>query len=570
MKKKLLAIAGLAVLVLAQAVVAWNARLRWRGGTAETDPAVKIRLLRRAAAVFPWNGDVSFELGRAYFGRGVEALGDPAARDRWFGLAVAAFQRSLRLDPGSSAAHFELAQTLLYMDYLGLPAPLGYLDEYRRAAELTGHNSRTHYDVGKVLLGRWDGLSPADKDFVAGLLKGALAGKGEDRLADFLEAWSLAGRDQALIDRVLPEDATSLRTYADFLGERGLDLRSRWSALARAEALDVARARAELEQARRDADAFRTADASDRSAAALKALGSVRFYQDLAGREIFAPKEYRDVLTGARRQLAMDRIEETRSLADADGTIAAYLAVEDDFAALGAFETFIKERGLLDGPGTDSPFKDLQVLAFRMGLDFKLNRYRDIARVGSLLQSSSLVIAPSGRPSYAAVLRLIGEANLKLDNVYEAERYYQMAQAAAPDDLAVLLGLERCYGRLNDEARAAEVRRAVARLTSPAVTPLGGKTVAKGSSETISLVTVGGPRTVRVEVSQATPERPPLVTVLADGRVAWEGIGDTGSIEFTADPGPGGLALEIFAVSGPVRLERLTLAGRPAVPSRSN
>jgi hypothetical protein len=561
-KKKILAIAGLAVLVLAQAVVAWNARLRWRGGTAETDPAVKIRLLRRAEAVFPWNGQVSFELGRAYFSRGVEALGDPAARDRWFELSVAAFLRSLRLDPASSAAHFELAQTLLYMSYLGLPAPLGPVDEYRRAAELTGHNSQTRYDVGKVLLGRWDGLSAAEKDFVAGLLKGALAGKGEERLADFLEAWNLAGRDQTLIDRVLPEDAPSLRTYADFLGERGLSLEARWSALARAEALEVARAKGELEQARRDADAFRTADASARCADALKALDPVRFYQNLAGRELFTPKDYKDVLTGARRLLAMERIEETRSLADADGTIAAFLALEDDFTALGEFETFIKERGLLDESRTDSPFKDLQVLAFRMGLDLKLNRYRDIARVGSLLQSSSLIIAPSGRPSYAAILRLIGEANLKLDNVYEAERYYRMAQAAAPDDLGVLLGLERCYGRLNDEARAAEVRQAVARLISPAVIDLGGKVLAKGASEPVTLTTVGGPRTFRLDVAPATPGRPPLITVLAGGRVAWEGIGDTGSVEFVADPGPGRFSLEVIAVSGPIRLDRLTVAAR--------
>ncbi len=339
------------------------------------------------------------------------------------------------------------------MSYLGLPVPLGYFEEYKRAAELTGHSSRIHYDAGKVLLGRWDGLAAEEKDFAAGLLKGALAGKGEERLADFLEAWNLAGRDEALIDRVLPDDAASLRTYARFLGERALSLEARRSALARAEAMDVARARTELDQARRDAESFRTADSSARCAAALEALGAVRFYQTLVGRDLFDPKEHKALLTAARRLLAMNRIEETRSLADGDGVIAAYLALEDDFTALGEFETFIKERGLAVEAGTDSPFKDLHILAFRMAVDFKLNRYRDIARVGSLLSSSSLVIAPSGRPSYAAILRLIGEANLKLDSLYEAERYYRMALEVAPDDLDVLLGLERCYGRLSDEAQ---------------------------------------------------------------------------------------------------------------------
>jgi hypothetical protein len=560
LKKKTLSIAGLAVLVLAQAVVAWNARLCWRAGAVETDPAARIRLLDRAAAAFPWNAQVFFELGRAHFSRGAEALNDPGSRDRSFGLAVADFLRSLRLDPGSSAAHFELGQTLLYMTYLGLPAPYGYFEEYKRAAELTGHNSRIHYEVGKVLLGRWDRLSLQEKDFVAGLLKGALAGKGEERLTDFLEAWNLAGRDPELIDRVLPDDAASLRIYARYLGERALSLEARQSALSRAEALDVAKARTELTQARREAEHFRIADSSARAAAALAALEGVRFYQDLTGRRLFDPRDYRSIRTGARRLLAMNRIEETRSLADGDGLIAAYLADEEDPAALSEFETFLKERGLDAGTGADSPFKDLHVLLLRTSLDFKLNRYRDIARVGDLLSSSSLVIAPSGRPLYAAILRLVGESDLKLDSVYDAERFYRMAQQAEPDDLAVLLGLERCYGRLNDEARAAEVRKAIGRLTSPPRTELGGRVVPKGEKFEASFVTAGGPLSVRLEMGQADPGRPPVVSVFAGGRVVWEGNGDTGLVTFDMDPAPGAFSLEIAAVSDAVRLDRIRLA----------
>jgi hypothetical protein len=564
LKTKTLSIAGLAVLLLAQAVVAWNARLCWRARAVETDPEAKIRLLGRAAAAFPWNAEVSFELGRAYFSRAAEALGDPGTRDRSFELAVAAFLRSLRLDPGSSAAHFELAQTLLYTHYLGLPAPIGYFEEYRRAAELTGHNSRVHYEVGKVLLGRWTGLSAPEKDFVAGLLKGALDGKGEERLADFFEAWNVAGRDPEIIDRVLPGDAVSLRAYARFLGERALSLEARQSALARAEAMDVARARTELEQARREADRFRTADSSARAAAALAALDSVRFYQGLTGQRLFDPLDYKAIRTGARRLLAMNRIEETRSLEDKDGLVAAYLADEDDPAALAEFETFLKERGLGAGDDTGSPFKDLRVLLLRTSLDFKLNRYRDIARVGDMLSSSSLVIAPSGRPLYAAILRLVGDSDLKLDSVYDAERSYRLAQEAEPDDLDILLGLERCYGRLNDDARAAEVRKAIGRLTSPPLTDLGGRIVPKGETFEGTFVTAGGPLRVRLETRPADAGRPPLVSVFVAGRVVWEGIRDTGPLGFDIDPGPGSFSLEVAAVSDGIRLDRIGLAPAPA------
>jgi tetratricopeptide (TPR) repeat protein len=563
--KKILSIAGLAVLVLLQAAVAWNARLYWRAKDAAAGAEAKARLLARAEAVFPWNAAVPFELGKIDFERATEALGDPVARDALFRRSVRSYLRSLRLDPASPAVHFELAQALLYMSYLGLPEPVGHFEEYRRAAELTGHNSQIHYDVGKVLLGRWETLAAGEKDFAVGILKRSLAAKSEDRLPDLLETWSLSSRELSVIEAVLPADAGSLRTYARFLGERGLSLEARRSALARAEALEVARAKSELDRGRREAEFFRTAASSEHCAAALASLRSVKFYQTLAGLELFDPKEYAETLKGVRRLLAMNRIEETRSLADPDGSIAAYLALEDDFTALGEFETFIKERGLLAGDEPGSPFRDLETLVFKTKLDFALNRYRDIARVGALLTGSSLVIAPSGRPSYVRILRLIAESNLKLDNVYEAERYYRMALDAAPDDLDVLLGLERCYSRLNDEAGAAAVRRALGRLTSPAEIDLGGRLLRRGETFAVELVTAGGPRTVRLDFAPVQPGGRPLVGICLDGRIVWEQNGDTGSDEFPASLQPGRSALEITAVDRDVSLVRLRL-GTPAVP----
>ncbi len=344
--KKILSIAGLAVLVLLQAAVAWNARLYWRAKDAAAGAEAKARLLARAEAVFPWNAAVPFELGKIDFERATEALGDPAARDALFRRSVGSYLRSLRLDPASPAAHFELAQALLYMSYLGLPEPVGHFEEYRRAAELTGHNSQIHYDVGKVLLGRWETLAAGEKDFAIGILKRSLAGKSEDRLPDLLETWSLSSRELSVIEAVLPDDAGSLRTYARFLGERGLSLEARRSALARAEALEVARAKSELDRGRREAEFFRTAVSSEHCAAALASLRSVKFYQTLAGLELFDPKDYAETLKGVRRLLAMNRIEETRSLADPDGTIAAYLA------ARGRFHGPRRVRNVHQGAGT--------------------------------------------------------------------------------------------------------------------------------------------------------------------------------------------------------------------------
>jgi len=559
LKKKILLLFGLVVLVVFQAAIAWNARLYWNAKAPAVGPEEKIHLLLRADAAYAWNDLVSFELGKAYFERGAEALGKPAERDALFSQAVGSFLRSLRLNPGSPEVHFHFAQTLLYMNFLSLPAPVLYFEEYKKAAELTGHNSQIYFEVGKVLLARWETLSAAEKDFTLDILRKMLSGKDEERLLELLEIWNLEVRDYSLVDRILPEDSALLHAYARFLGEKSLALEVRQAALAKAEHLDFLRAKNELDLGRREAEVFRNVEASAHYASSLEALGAIKFYQALAGRELFDPREYAEVRKLARRLLAMNRIEETRSLADADGTIAAYLALEDQFTALGEFEAFIKERGFFgEGPTSASSAKDLQTLAFRMELDFRQNRYRDIVRVGDLLASSSLVIAPSGRPSYVRVLRLIGESYLKLDYVYEAEKYFRMALEIEPENMGVLLGVERCYDRLNDEGKAAKARRMIDRLVSPMTIDLGGRLLRKGESFEEALVADGRPRKVSLEFAPAASGSRPLVTVFFNGRVVWEGTADAGLASFSATPRPGANSLEITAVSNSVALAGIT------------
>jgi tetratricopeptide (TPR) repeat protein len=562
----MLSLAGLAALVALQAAIAWNAHLYWKAKAISGDPAERARMLVRANAVYPWNDLVHFELGKACFERGAEALGDPPARDALFARAVDAFLRALRLNPGEPAVHFHLAQTLLYMDYLSLPAPLAYFDEYKRAAELTGHSSQIYFEAGKVLLSHWDGLAAGEKDFTLDILRKALAGKAEERLLDLLETWNLHVRDYGLVERILPENAAALRTYARFLGERALSLEVRHAALAKAERLDFLRAKNEVELGLREAESASAAEASAHYASALEALGAVRFYQAFTGRELIDPGEFAEVHKNARRLLAMNRIEGTRSLADPDGAIAAYLAIEDRFTVLGEFESFIKERGLLgESVSAAAPVKDLETLAFKLTLDFKQSRYRDIVRTGDLLASSSLVISPSGRPSYVRVLSLIGESYLKLDYVYEAEKFFRMALAADPGHLDSLLGLERCYGRLNDEAGAAEVRASIALLISPRATDLGGRTVRKGGSFEQVLTSDGRVGTVRLEFAPAAAAAGRgLVSVFFNGHVGWEGYPSSGPAEFRVMPLPGRNSLEITAAGDDIGLARIILEIPPA------
>jgi tetratricopeptide (TPR) repeat protein len=564
--RKILLVSGLAVLTVLQAAVAWNARLFWKGKAVVNEPEAKTRILLRANAVYPWNAASYFELGKVYFERGAEALGDPAVRDRYFDLSVEAFLRSLRLNPASPEAHFHLAQTLLYMSYMSLPAPLGYFEEYLKAAALTGHSSQIYFEVGKVMLSRWETLSPGEKDFAADILKKTLAGKDQDRLLDLLEIWSLDCRDHALLERILPDDGPSLRACARFLGERSTSLEARQLALARAEKLDFLRAKSQLDKGRQAAEALRATAAKVHYEDAVWVLRSIKFYQDLVGRELFDPKEFDQVRKTARRLQAMNGIERTRSIADKDGVIAAYFALEDDPTALGEFEDFVRGKGLLgEGSTAVSSFRELPTLAFRLALDFRRKRYEDIVGAGDLLASSPLTIPPSHRAFYVRILGLIGESDLELHDVPDAEKHFRMALELEPENLDILLGLERCDERLNAGAKPDEIRQAIDRLTTPATIDLGGRTLEKGESFKVDLVTDGRPRTLRLGFTPAVPGGHPLVSIFMNGRVAWENNGDTGSAAFVVSPLTGVNSLEITAVGGAINLVGITqdiFAGR--------
>ena len=193
-----------------------------------------------------------------------------------------------------------------------------------------------------------------------------------------------------------------------------------------------------------------------------------------------------------------------------------------------------------------------------MALDFQQNRYRDIVRIGDLLASSSLVISPSGKTSYVRVLGLIGESYLKLDYVYESEKYFRMALEIEPENLGVLLGIERCYDRLNDEDKAAEARHTIDRLVTPGTIDLGGRLLRKGESFEEVLVTDGRPRKISLEFAPAAAGSRPLVAVFFNGRVVWEGTADSGSASFPASPRLGGNSLKIAAVSDSVALVGIT------------
>jgi hypothetical protein len=564
--KKAVLILALAALAVVQSAVYWNVHLLYRAKDGAAGAQDKAGVLERAARIYPWNDDVEFELGKAAFERAAESLGTPPGRDAALGASVRHFSRALTLNPGSAAGHVHLAQSLQYMSYLGLPVPVGYFDEYKKAASLTGHNSQVYAEVGKVLLAGWESLRLEEKSFALEILKKTLAGKNETRLLEILEIWNLHGRDYAAIEQALPEDPGILRAYAGFLGDKGLSLDVRQRALARAEFLDFSDARNELDQGQRKFEYLETEEAAARGSSCLKRLGSIVFYQDLIREELISPQEYAQVRKAAYLLLAKTQIDQTRTLADPDGFLAAYFALEDQPLSVGEFEKFLTERGLLgDRPDASSRPPDLRVLALELELDFKQNRYRDITRTGEMLEKSPLIIPEAGRVFYARILGLVGDSYMKLDYLYEAEKSYSKALSAGRDGLDDLFRLERCYARLNDETKLAGIRRRIGALLTPPATALGRRPLEKGRPIELPLFCAGQPLTLTVTFENPAPGSRPLFRALFNGRVVHEGYAEGEALTIPVRPAPGANTLVLESASGPVTL--IKLEHRPAVGS---
>ena len=555
--RKVLAAAALALLAIAAFCSYMNVHLYYRAKALTEDPGGRIRLLEKADRFFPWNHLVSFELGKAYFERGIEDIGDVARRDADLKRSFSSFERSLRFDPGDLQTHFQFAQSLLYMKYLSLPAPVSYFEELKKAALLTGHNSQVFFEVGKVLLTRWTELSPAERVFTRDILKKMLAQKDMNKLAAILQVWDINSRDYALMDSILPDDAEALRLFAGFLGEKALSLEARHTALARAEKLEYAAAGREAEAGQRALDAFQTTEALKRFAACLKILGNIRFYQTLAGQTLIDPVEYADLRRSTYLNVVKSRIEETRSLAAAEADLDTYLALEDRTSAIGDLETFLKERNVLPTEPILNA-KDLKPLVLQLRLSFRQNRYREITGFGASLEQGLIFVPEAMKADLLETYEIIGDSFQKLDYIYESERFYDKAVAGGKRDLALFLKVRKGYERLNDEAGLKRADEAIQAVLSPPDQVMGAVPVPKGTERVFPLVLGGGRVALELVFGASEGGAEPLASLEFNGRVIWEGFAGAAGRTVEAEAVTGGNELVVGAVSAQVTLIRLT------------
>ncbi|MCJ7612261.1 MAG: hypothetical protein MUP19_08360, partial [Candidatus Aminicenantes bacterium] len=235
-------IAGLILAAAVCVVIYAGLHLTFKARTPDLDTEAKLRVLRSAGKLFPWNEASFEEEAVTLLGRATENIAELDQAQKDIRRAYTSLRRALKLNPGSAAAHFYYAETLDLMRYLGIAGGESPFQEYEKAARLAGPDRNLIRDIGIILFGRWAALSAEERNYTQDLLKKSLQPGDETRFQKVIHVWDLGIRDDDVMQKIIPESPPLLRMYAQFLADKNLSLEARHRTLARTERLDYEQA----------------------------------------------------------------------------------------------------------------------------------------------------------------------------------------------------------------------------------------------------------------------------------------------------------------------------------------
>jgi len=521
--KRLLLLVAIAAVAVVNVLIYWNMHLYYRAEEKIEDLEQKIKILESANVLYPSNDRVYHELGKSYFDLGLQNLQDENLGKSYLQESIQHFNRSLRINPASYFGHFNLAQSLLYMSYLSSDFEDNPYEEYKKAALLAGHNSQIYYEVGKIFLSLWPKLREEDRDFTRETLMKILERKDPQKVQAIMHIWEMNVSDYKVMDEMLPEDASIYRMYAQFLGEKSLSSEERQRYLAKAERLEFERAKDEYISGERDFQYYRLKEASRNFLSSLRRLERIDFYQNLVGQEWMNTEEFLELKKSVYLSLAKCYLEEEQEVKQAEAYLLSYLALEDEVAEIGELDSFLRSRGHIKERFGDR-FDDLGNLFFQTLLYFKQNRYRDIMKLGRLLEQSFVVVPEGEKDEYLKVLQLVGDSYQKMDYMYDAGDFYRKALEIDPDNLEILLRIRQNYDRLNEEEKIQEIDKKMKNLLSPGKIELKKREMSKGQRFSQKIILDGSEVNLNLSMNWEEKEisPAPLIAVFFNGRVVWE------------------------------------------------
>lgn len=520
--KRSILLVALAAFGIVNIFVYLNMHLCNRAREKIDNPEKKIGKLKSANLFYPSNDSVFYELGKSYFDLGMMNLQDKELSSEYFQKSIRHFSRSLEINPASYFCHFNLAQSLLYMSYLSPAFESNCYEEYKKAALLAGHNSQIYYEVGKIFLSLWSKLTEEDRSFTRETLKTILERKDRQMINAVMHIWEMNVNDYRVMEEILPEDASIYRMYAQFIGEKSLSSDERKRFLAKAELLEFERARSENSTGEDQLRYYSLRKASQSFLSSLRRLEGIKFYQNLAGQELINTEDFYELRRSACLNIAKCYLEEGRDFTLVEDYLRSYLDMEDEVAEVGELESFLKLRGCIK-ENLGARFDDLGRFFLQALLYFKQNRYRDIMKVGRLLEQSFIVVPEEQKEQYVKLLQLVGDSYQKVDYIYDAGEFFRKALEFDPENLGTLLRIRQNYERLNEDEKIREIDEKKERLLTPPKIEFNNPEIKKGKKSAHVLTLDGSEIIMDLYFKKSEESRVrPLISVFFNHRVVWE------------------------------------------------
>jgi len=554
--KNILVIFVVGVIAVIDIGIYWNNHLYYQAIEKIKDSERKIRILEKANNFYPSNDLVYYELGKAYFDLSTDSLTDVKLKDTYLRKSLQNFTRSIKINPVSFYSHYNFAQSLRYMSYVAPSFEVDYYDEYKKAAVLAGHNSEVFYNVGKIFLSRWLVLSDKDKEFTIEVLKKILSSGEKKRLQDIMHTWEMNVKDYDVLDKIIPRNPRAYNLYAQFLGEKSLSLERRQNLLAQAEFMEFERAKNAYNLGLREFQYFRIQESKKHFSLSLDILKKLKFYQDLTNQKQIDPSDFKNLLKSVYLKIIQCNIEEGKGLKEVEDYVRSYLNLEDKVTLITELESYLKEKEIIPDK-LENSFDDLNLLSFKILLNFEQKLYRDIIGAGRLLQESFVVIPETEKEKYVKVLHCVGDSYQKVDYIYEASEFYQKALEIDPYNLESLLKYRQNRERLNYVEEIQRIDERIEKIISPREIVMGNSILAKGQKFSNTLTLDARTITLDLHISNNTPEIIPLISVFFNGRVIWEDYLKEKTISLLVDSQLGKNNLVIVPINRPVNLLKI-------------
>jgi tetratricopeptide (TPR) repeat protein len=291
--------------------------------------------------------------------------------------------------------------------------------------------------------------------------------------------------------------------------------------LAQAEYLEFENARTRFAQAQTDFRLYRLTQANNKYRDVHRMLKNIDFYQNLQSGNGFIDKsEYKNLYKLSLLGIIQSYALQPETMTQVKEYFDQYLEIENDPATMERLEEFLTERGWLEitPGGQNNPLR----LYYRIHLDYKQSRYREIIGFVQLAEEMTYDLPGQYRDELNDIFRLIGNAYQNIDFLYDAVDMYEKALQLIPNDWRTLFQLRASYVRFNNQEKIAEVDKRLSMILTNREEIFNRVKLEKNQGWAYPFLLRPGNFIINMAITPEKTMFPPLVSIYLNGEIIQE------------------------------------------------